>query len=98
MAIAIALGGYILFEITLGVIASAEDRETEWLKRVGTPARLELGQTEGGVGILTMVEAVRAMKPGSDITVMFYIDRDGAVAWRAPVSLVNNSMIQSCNR
>lgn len=43
MAIAIALGGYILFEITLGVIASAEDRETEWLKRVGTPARLELG-------------------------------------------------------
>src|SRR5262249_34312916 len=29
---------------------------------------------------LTMVEAVRAMKTGSDITVMFYIDRDGGVS------------------
>ena len=37
MAIAIALGGYILFEFTLGVITAAEDRENEWLPRQVQP-------------------------------------------------------------
>ena len=73
MAAAIAIGGYIEFKFLL----STEERETEWLKRVGTPARLELGLTEGAAGVVTMVEAVRAIKPGSDITIMLYIDRDG---------------------
>ena len=47
MAIAIAVSGYVVFEFALKSIASAEDREQEWLKRVGTPARLELNR-EGG--------------------------------------------------
>jgi hypothetical protein len=90
MGIAIAVAGYILFEIMLGVIASAEDREKalaeamrrreeEWLKRVGNPARLELGlggagETPGGRMI---VEAVEAMRPGSDLTIMRYVGSGG---------------------
>ena len=30
-----------MFELTLGLMASSGEREKEWLKRVGTPARLE---------------------------------------------------------
>src|SRR5262249_36735664 len=68
VAAAMAILGYIVFKFLL----STEERETEWLKRVGTPARLELG-----LGLPTTIEAVGAMKPGSDITVMLYFDRDG---------------------
>ena len=46
MGIAIAVSGYVVFEIALGYMASTEDREKEWLKRVGTPARLELNREE----------------------------------------------------
>lgn len=73
MAVAIAVGGYIEFKFLL----STEQRETEWLKRVGTPARLELGMAEGSAGMGMQIEAVKAMKPGSDFTVMLYVDRDG---------------------
>ncbi len=69
MGIAIALSAYITFEIGLGSIASAEDREKEWLKRVGTPARLVLGGTGRAA---SAVEAVKAMHHGSDLTVMVY--------------------------
>src|SRR6266851_638480 len=61
MGVAIAVSGYVVFEIALGFMASTEDRERaavestqrreeEWLKRVGTPARLELNLSEEGVG------------------------------------------------
>ena len=73
MAVAIAVGGYVEFKFLL----SAEERETEWLKRVGTPARLELGLAQGGAGIGMQIEAVKAMKPGSDYTAMLYVDREG---------------------
>lgn len=72
MAIAIAVGGYILFEITLGVIKSAEDREVEWLKRVGTPARFEVGPQLGGKGGLALQDAIRTITPGSEYTVVNY--------------------------
>ena len=53
IGVAIAVSGYVVFEIALGHMASTENRERaeaestrpreeEWLKRVGTPARLEL--------------------------------------------------------
>lgn len=42
VAAAVALGGYVGFEFVL----SAEYREKGWLKRVGTPARLEIGDGE----------------------------------------------------
>ena len=90
MGIAIVVSGYILFEITLGVITSAEDREKalaestaqreeEWLKRVGKPARLELGMggTAGIAGAAMLVDAVKTMKPGSDVTIMLYLGPEG---------------------
>ena len=88
MGLAIAVSGYILFEITLGVITSAEDREKalaeamqrreeEWLKRVGTPARLQLNEGED-VGFGTsMAEMARTISPGSDYTAMSYFGPEG---------------------
>jgi len=69
MPAASAILGYVVFKFLL----SSEQRETEWLRRVGTPARLELG-----LGLPTTIEAVGAMKPGSDLTVVLYFDRDGS--------------------
>lgn len=88
MGVAIAASGYILFEITLRVITSAEDRdraiaestrqrEEEWLKRMGTPARMELNQEHKDAGMEAVIEEVRSMKPGNDLTTMFYVSEDG---------------------
>ena len=76
IGIAIAVSGYVMFEIALGYMASTEDREKEWLKRVGTPARLDL-YLEGMVAAGNIVEGVKAMSPGSDITIMFYSGSEG---------------------
>jgi hypothetical protein len=79
MGLAIAVTGYILFEITLGVIRSAEDREKEWLKRVGTPALLDLNtdDSRSAAGVNAAARAVKAMNPGSDLTLMVYINSRG---------------------
>jgi hypothetical protein len=77
MGVAIAVSGYVLFEIALGFMASTENREKEWLKRVGTPARLELNREGIGAGLVAVIEGVQAMSPGSDYTVMFYMGADG---------------------
>ncbi len=46
----------------------------EWLKRVGTPARLE--------SLTGAPRFLNAMNPGSDYTVMFYYcSEGGGVAW-----------------
>ncbi len=90
MGIAIALSGYILFEITLGVMTSAEDREKalaeamrrreeEWLKRVGNPARLDLRFSGSDRDISPYVEAVKSMGSGIDLTIMIYIGSEGSV-------------------
>src|SRR5258708_25514047 len=69
IGIAIAVSGYVVFEITLRLMAasaeSTRQREEEWLKRVGNPARLELGMGAGAAGMGTLVEAVNAMRPCS---------------------------------
>jgi hypothetical protein len=77
IGIAIAVSGYVVFEIALGVMAAGEDREKEWLKRVGTPARLELGLLGGSAGTDLLVEAVKSMRPGSDLTIMIYVTPEG---------------------
>jgi len=92
MGIAIAVGGYILFDITLRVITSAEEREKalaeamrrreeEWLKRVGNPARLDLrfSGSDHDVDLSPYVEAVKSMRPGADLTIMIYISYEGLV-------------------
>jgi hypothetical protein len=82
VAIAVALGGYVVFEFVL----SAEHREKDWLRQVGTPARLEMGLTAGAAGTGLMIEAVKAMKPGSDLTIMLYFDRDGGRSYSFAVT------------
>jgi hypothetical protein len=90
MGVAIAVSGYILFEITLGVITSAEDREKAlaeamrrreegWLKRVGTPARLDLRFSGSDRDLSPYAEAVKSMGPGVDLTIMIHYAREGAV-------------------
>ena len=86
--VAIAVSGYVMFEIALGYMAATEEREKasaeatrrreeEWLKRVGTPARLELNQEGVSAGLVALGEIVKAMSPGSDYTVMYYFDSEG---------------------
>jgi len=77
IGIAIAVSGYVMFEIALGFMASTEDREKEWLKRVGTPARLELNREGEVAALLAIVEAVKTIRPGSDYTVMYYFGTEG---------------------
>jgi hypothetical protein len=55
VGMAIAVAGYVVFEFVL----SAEQRETEWLKRIGTPARFEAGPERGGQGGLAFLDAIR---------------------------------------
>jgi len=81
IGIAIAVSGYVVFEITLRLMAASADstrlREEEWLKRVGNPARLELGVAAGAAGTAMLIEAVKAMKPGSDLTMMLHVSLEG---------------------
>jgi hypothetical protein len=79
IGVGVAVTGYVMFEIALGYMASTERREKEWLKRVGTPARLELFQEGESAGLSAVAEAVKAMRPGSDYTVMYYFDSEGGL-------------------
>jgi hypothetical protein len=80
MGVAIAVSGYVMFEIGRGFMASTEDREKEWLKRVGNPARLELGLVEGGAAVDLLNQTTKAMRPGSDLTVLTYVGPEGDAA------------------
>jgi hypothetical protein len=78
MGVAVAVSGYVVFESVLSAHAGEEltrQREEEWLKRVGTPARLDLNRE--GIGTVAVVEAVRAMRPGDDLTMMYYFGAEG---------------------
>ena len=77
IGVAVAISGYVTFEIALGMMTSAEDREKEWLKRVGTPALLDVGQEEGSFGTRSVIEAIKTLSPGSDYTVMYYYGSEG---------------------
>ena len=48
IGVGIAVSGYIVFEVSLKFMASAEEREKEWLRRIGTPARLEFYEGRSG--------------------------------------------------
>jgi len=81
MAVAIAIGGYVVFEIALRHMAAMAEstrlREEEWLKRIGNPARLELGLSQESPGTSWIVESTKAIKPGSELTVMIYYGAEG---------------------
>jgi hypothetical protein len=84
MGIAIAVSGYVVLEFVLSAdererawAESTRRREEEWLKRVGTPARLELNREGVEAGPVALIEAVKAMSPGSDLTIMIYFGSEG---------------------
>jgi hypothetical protein len=101
IGVAVAVSGYVMFEVALRYMASTEERELalaeamrrreeEWLKRVGMPARLVLNQ-EGaaGAGFAAVAEVVNAMSPDSDYTVMYYVGSEGG--GEMPVIQENNT-------
>jgi hypothetical protein len=88
IGVCIGLGFYIVFELTLRFIAasgareeasevSTRRREEEWLMRVGTPARLVLNREGEPAAMNAVREAVTAITPSSDYTVMYYFDSEG---------------------
>jgi hypothetical protein len=113
IGIAIAVSGYVVFEITLRLMAasaeSTRQREEEWLKRVGNPARLELGMGAGAAGTGMLVEAVNTMRPGSDLTLMLHLSSEGGremaftdaarqILYRAIMEQLNRGTIREYKR
>ena len=91
LALAIAVSGYTMFSIGLGFMTATEareravaestsQREEQWLKRVGTPARLEPNL------LAPIIEALRALAPGSDYTVLFYVGTEGGLGYLTSAS------------
>jgi len=83
LATAIAVSGYVVFEFVLCAekreiegLKKSEQRELEWLKLVGTPARLDY-RVAGAAVAPSVLDAIRAMKPGSDLTYMTYVSSEG---------------------
>ena len=78
VGVAVAVSGYAMLTVGLGYMASSEVREEEWLKRVGTPARLDFSNPgDGTTAVGSAIEAVKQMKPGSDFTLMYYVGAGG---------------------
>jgi hypothetical protein len=77
LGVAVAVSGYVVFELTLGFMSSTEGREKEWLKRVGTPARLELNREGEGTSMVAIAETIRAISLGGTYTVMYYFGSEG---------------------
>ncbi len=85
-ALAVAVSGYTMFTTHLGFMTATEDRERavaeatrlreeEWLKRVGTPARLESSF------IASALDAARSMG-GTDLTTLFYVGPEGGLGYQ----------------
>jgi hypothetical protein len=77
MAAAIAVSGYVFFEFAMRFMTSTEAREAEWLKRVGSPARLELALSEETGSMEILVEVIKTIRPGSDFTILIYVGSEG---------------------
>src|SRR5579863_9594821 len=82
--IAIAVSGYLVLEFIRSANRRAQEteestrlREEEWLKRIGNPARLEVGANAGSAGFGMVLEAVKSSRPGTDWIVMGYFGPEG---------------------
>ena len=74
IGVAVAASGYVVFEFVLSAEererASAEEtrrREEEWLKRVGNPARLELGMYAGSACVWRIADFGRTGCRNADL-------------------------------
>ena len=79
MGVAMAIGGYVVLEFVLSNqegVKKTEQRELEWLKRVGNPARLDYS-LDRVVSTSSVVDALRSMKSGSALTMMTYVGSEG---------------------
>jgi len=87
IGVAVAAADMVVFELALGYMASTEvreqaaeestrRREEEWLKRVGNPGHFEYLGEMGERGSIVL-DAVNAIKPGSDLTFLNYIGSEG---------------------
>jgi hypothetical protein len=89
IGVCVAVGFYVVFDLTLRYVASTETREAasaeltrqreeRWLKRVGTPVRLELHAGGEGLGTAAaVIDALKATKPGSDLTFLTWVSPEG---------------------
>lgn len=68
----VAVSGYVMFEITLRYMASTEQREKEWIKQIGTPARFEVNEEGFVAGTNALSEWLRTLNRGSDYCAMNY--------------------------
>jgi hypothetical protein len=57
---------------------STRRREEEWLKRVGTPARLEMNVDDVSRALAGVSDAIKSVEAGSDYTVLYYIASAGS--------------------
>ena len=56
---------------------STRQPEEQWLKRVGTPVRFELHAAEGLGTRGAVIETLKAMRPGSDLTFLIWVSAEG---------------------
>jgi hypothetical protein len=77
IGIGIAVSGYVMFEIVLEYMSSSLDREKEWLKRVGTPARFELTHGTDTSGADAILHTIENLAPASNHTSIYYSGREG---------------------
>jgi hypothetical protein len=79
IGVGVAVGFYVVFDLTLRYVASTEDREKEWLKRIGTPARFEMNQEGVVAGFDAISKAIKLMRPGGDYTSMVYVGLENSL-------------------
>src|SRR5262245_50833529 len=83
IGVGIAVSGYVMFEIALGYMATAEQRKKTWIKRIGTPARFELNEgatTSAGDAIW---DAIKVLTPSADyISISYFLVLKVARDWQ----------------
>ena len=50
IGVAVAIFCYVVFDVSLRYMAASQEREKEWLERVGTPARFEVNDESSLAG------------------------------------------------
>jgi hypothetical protein len=78
IGIAIAVTGYIVFELAIRSMAASEEREKEWLNRVGTPARLVMNVKGEPLLLTSLSDGIKSLEAGADYTVIYYSGPEGS--------------------